>query len=448
VDLPDAFKKQMEAQLGKDQDAFFQALQSPSPVSIRFNPKKFQPKGNNKVPWCLAGRYLEDRPSFTLDPLFQAGAYYVQEASSMLLEQAVTQSIDITAPTVALDLCAAPGGKSTHLLGLMSSESLVISNEAIRGRAAGLIENIEKWGYPNSIITQNDPADFSRLEGFADLILVDAPCSGEGLFRKDPLAIREWSPLNVERCAARQRRILADVWNTLRPGGALIYSTCTYNTKENHENLRWVAENNDCTFLPLRLDPIWGIDEVISDNYSGYQCFPHHLRGEGFFISVMKKAGQAACQVPRSKDRLLYPSNSTSAELNTWITNPENTFHFLHGSVVRMLPRRYKPHLLVLLESARVIQAGTAMGELKKNKIVPDHAIALSIFRNRKQLAGIALSKDQALNYLRMDRLQLPEWPVGYHVVEYEGLGLGWVNLLPGRINNLFPSSRRIRLGN
>ena len=217
----------MRARLQDQWPAFQLSLQESSPTSIRLNPLKKSKVPEKKIPWTETGYYLEQRPRFTLDPLFHAGAYYVQEASSMLMEQGVRQSMDVTQPILALDLCASPGGKSTHLLSLLSADSFLVSNEVIRARASVLSENIQKWGYENVLVTNNDPIDFQLLPGFFDLIVVDAPCSGEGLFRKDQAAMKEWSVDNVQLCAQRQQRIVADVWPSLKEEGILLYSTCT-----------------------------------------------------------------------------------------------------------------------------------------------------------------------------------------------------------------------------
>jgi len=234
IQFPPAFEQRMRPHLDKSWEEFEQAHQQFPPVSIRFNPKKaHSPIDLTIIPWTSHGYYLGERPSFTLDPLFHAGSYYVQEASSMFLEQAFLQAVDRTKPINVLDLCAAPGGKSTHLLSLMNKESLLVTNEVIRSRASTLAENIQKWGYDNVAVTNNDPQDFKRLSGFFDVIVVDAPCSGEGLFRKDPGAMGQWSTDNVALCARRQQRILNDVWPALKEGGILIYSTCTYNELEN-----------------------------------------------------------------------------------------------------------------------------------------------------------------------------------------------------------------------
>lgn len=435
----------MQQLLGPEFEPFLEALDKPIPVSVRYHPlKRVHPSGT-QIPWCTHGRYLDERPSFTLDPLFHAGAYYVQEASSMLLEQAVIQSVDTTKPIVALDLCAAPGGKSTHLLSLLSRDSLLFTNEAIRGRVGMLSENIEKWGYENVIVTNNDPADMHRLPGYFDLVVVDAPCSGEGLFRKEPEAMQEWSERNVELCSLRQRRIVADAWHCLKPGGILIYSTCTYNHHENMDNLAWMAGQYDLEFLSLSLDPAWGLTPLSKDSCIGYQCFLHRVRGEGFFFAVGRKNSETGTRSPHTRSKLRTPAEKELGAAREWVNDADQVRFFLHGQQVRFLPAGHEHHLLTALDNLHVIQAGTGVGEITKNKVVPDHALALSIRRNQRVLPGISLSREQALAYLRREPLALDGHSTGFHLVEYEGLGLGWVNVLPGRVNNLFPSGRRVR---
>lgn len=435
----------MQQLLGSAFEPFLQAMDKPVPVSVRYHPiKRVNPTGA-QIPWCANGRYLNERPSFTLDPLFHAGAYYVQEASSMLLEQAVIQSVDTTKPIVALDLCAAPGGKSTHLLSLLSRDSLLFANEAIRGRVGMLSENIEKWGYENVIVTNNDPADMHRLPGYFDMVVIDAPCSGEGLFRKEPEAMQEWSERNVELCSLRQRRIVTDAWHCLKPGGVLIYSTCTYNQQENMDNLAWMTSQYDLEFITLMLDPAWGVMPLSNNSGVGYQCFPHRVRGEGFFFAVARKMDRINTRSPHNRSILRTPTEKELGAAREWVTDPDHARFFLHGQQVRLLSAVHEHHLLTALDNLHVIQAGTGLGEITKNKIVPDHALALSIRRNPAVLPGISLSREQALAYLRRDPLTLVGHGTGFHLVEYEGLGLGWVNVLPGRVNNLFPSGRRVR---
>ena len=240
---------------------------------------------HEKIPWAEHGYYLESRPSFTFDPLFHAGCYYVQEASSMFLEQALKQTVDLSHPLKVLDLCAAPGGKSTHLLSLISNESLLVSNEVIRSRANILNDNIAKWGCSNVIVTNNDPRDFQRIENYFDVIVVDAPCSGSGLFRRDSEAIEEWSEQNVALCSQRQQRILADVLPALKNGGMLIYSTCSYSKQEDEEICEWLINELKIESLKLKFEENWNVIE--SDD--GYRFWPDKVKGEGFFIACFRK---------------------------------------------------------------------------------------------------------------------------------------------------------------
>ena len=258
ISLPTAFTERMQQLLGNESETFFQALVSESPTSIRLNPEKtantdlpFSELLSRQVPWCSNGYYLKERPSFTSDPLLHGGAYYVQEASSMFL-QVVLQQITGDTPLRVLDLCAAPGGKSTLLANNLPKDSLLVSNEVIKSRASILKENIIKWGYDHIVVTNSDPNRFTGMKGAFDMILVDAPCSGEGMFRKDEKAITEWSENNLCLCEERQKRILSDVWDALAPGGYLVYSTCTYNPGENEDILNWILTTFDASSVEIR----------------------------------------------------------------------------------------------------------------------------------------------------------------------------------------------------
>ena len=284
--LPSDFSSRMQTVLGHSYQAFESALTETAPVSIRKNPMKKSDlfEDSTQIPWEPRGYYLNERPSFTLDPAFHAGAYYVQEASSMLIGYALRQVIDFSENLKILDLCAAPGGKSTLLLSHMNQNSVLLSNEVIRTRVNILKENLHKWGNPNVLVSNHEAEDFKPLNGFFDLVLIDAPCSGEGLFRKDENARREWSVDNVKLCAARQRKIVANAVDLLREGGILLYSTCTYNAQENMGNVQWVAEQFDCESLSINLPPNWGVVELNENNRYGYQCYPHLLKGEGLSL--------------------------------------------------------------------------------------------------------------------------------------------------------------------
>lgn len=274
--------------------SFVRALADEPPVSIRINSSKTtavprDADGGGRVPWCDDGYYLPVRPDFTFDPLLHAGHYYVQEASSMFVHRVISQYV--TSPVLMLDLCAAPGGKSTAALGALPAGSMLMTNEPVRQRAQILKENIQKWGCPDVIVTNNYPRDYARSGLTFDVILCDVPCSGEGMFRKDSGAIGEWSPQNVDSCSRLQREIVADAWRCLRPGGLMIYSTCTFNTAENEENVRWACAELGATVLPVYTSDAWGISGSLLPGFTEpvYRFIPGSTRGEGLFCAVMRK---------------------------------------------------------------------------------------------------------------------------------------------------------------
>ncbi|MBL0126351.1 MAG: RsmB/NOP family class I SAM-dependent RNA methyltransferase [Flavobacteriales bacterium] len=256
--LPVGFIDHLGTVLGESFPGLEAALNAPAPTSIRLNPKKPFEADLDPVPWCTTGRYVVERPAFTLDPFFHGGAYYVQEASSMLLEKAVAAAGLLSKNILALDLCAAPGGKSTHLLSLLGDGALLVANERDHQRKLVLAENIWKFGAGHSMITGSNADALRSLPDLFDLILVDAPCSGEGMFRKDPFARRQWSPLLVEQCASVQQQVVPHAWHALAPGGTLIYSTCTWEPSENEAQLRPLLEDSG-TCLDLHLDGSWGV---------------------------------------------------------------------------------------------------------------------------------------------------------------------------------------------
>lgn len=443
--LPQDFENYMKSSLGAEFHEFVAALELPSPVSIRLNPVKAKVLEGDAVPWCSNGRYLNERPSFTLDPEFHGGRYYVQEASSMFLEQGVRQSVDLSRSLNVLDLCAAPGGKTTHLLSLISNESLLVSNEVIRGRVGALVENIQKWGSENVIVTNSDPQHFQNLPGFFDLIVVDAPCSGEGLFRKEPDARDNWSSKHVDLCTQRQRRIIADVWPALRPGGILIYSTCTYNKNENIENLVWLHAQLDLDFIKLKVDEKWRIGEVESGPAVGYQLFPHRVKGEGFFMSVMRKGGNESLRL-KAKPTIQSPEKNTIREITPWLLDPDRQQYFLHNQTVRIFPTVKREALEIVLNRLHVVSAGTPVAEVMRNKLIPNHAFALSAHINKDHFNCLSVSNAQAIDYLKKNPFDLDPESTGFALIEYSGLPLGWVNILQGRFNNLYPSGWRIRM--
>lgn len=443
--LPHEFESRLKATLGAQWTDFYEALQQPAPTSIRINPLKNSTQRGEPVPWTTTGLYLPERPKFTLDPTLHAGAYYVQEASSMFVEQALKQTTDLSRALRVLDVSAAPGGKSTHLLSLLNSESLLVSNEVIRSRATILAENIQKWGYSNAIVTNNDPEDFSRLSGFFDVIVVDAPCSGEGLFRKDPEAIQEWSPENVDLCSKRQRRILADVWPALKQDGILIYSTCTYNQVENEETLQWLCEKHAATSMALTLDSSWGIEHVHEQGVHGYHFYPHKVKGEGFFLSVLRKNETTDQLHFKIRKGFTTPTKKIEAQLAEWTTLNSPAF-FTWNETAFVLPGSLYRDAAFLLDHVKFVQAGTALAAIKHDKLIPEHAAALAINLKSSHFQYLEVSEEDALHYLRKEPMNIPSPEKGYTLITFQGLPLGWVNALGNRMNNLYPKEWRIRM--
>ena len=423
-------------------------MQEP-PVSIRMNPKKavYDTTSLSPIPWCPQGFYLPERPSFTLDPLFQAGAYYVQEASSMLLYEALKQTVKLNRSLRVLDLCAAPGGKSTLLASALSPDSLLVCNEVIRSRVSVLRENLDKWGYTNVVVSNHDPNDMEKLAGFFDVVVVDAPCSGEGLFRKDPDAMQEWSEANVQLCSARQKRILTAAAPLLDEGGILIYSTCTYNEDENTDNVRFLTQNGFQN-RPLVFPPDWNIVERNTDGAVGYQCYPHRVRGEGFFISVFQKTGFSPSAKLDARTfrsiRALRPRETSAA--SQWLQQPTDfsLWEKPNGDVMA-LSKSLEKTFLFLDSALRNKGFGLEMGQFKGQDFIPSHALALS--NSVKQaLPALSLSKEDALRYFKKENLVFDAPVKGWLVAQYQGLNLGWVKGVGNRVNNYLPKDWRIRM--
>ena len=439
----------MQTQLGADFDAFTAALGQASPTSIRVNTGKADlPSGLAEVPWTQTGFYLPTRPSFTLDPLFHGGAYYVQEASSMFLEQALRQSVDLEEPLAVLDLCGAPGGKSTHLASFLSEGSLLVSNEVIRARAGILAENIQKWGSGNVVVTNNDPSHFQSLTGFFDVLVVDAPCSGEGMFRKDPDAIQEWSEANVKLCSERQRRILMDVWDCLKPGGVLIYSTCTYNAEENEENLAWLAQQQDVETVALELQPDWQVTQTVEQGMHGYRFYPHKTQGEGFFLAVVRKTGGDEAGKYRKSKRpyLVSASKQEKALVQNWLKEPKDWEIVKHQDTLRALPAAWMLELEQVYENLRVVYGGIELAEAVKNNVKPLPALALSQHLAPDAFPRAEVDLATALKFLHREDVSLEEAANGWVLVQFNGVGLGWGKKLQNRVNNHYPKEWRIRM--
>jgi 16S rRNA C967 or C1407 C5-methylase (RsmB/RsmF family)/NOL1/NOP2/fmu family ribosome biogenesis protein len=444
--LPQEFVKRIHTQKYIDADALLDALSKPSPVSVRINSAKWgkKPFDSERVPWSDNGFYLRNRPSYTLDPLFHSGCYYPQEASGMFLEQMIKQTCVATDNLRVLDLCAAPGGKSTLLSEIIGPGNLLVSNDAIRSRSVILAETLTKWGSCNILVTQNDPTAFARLAGYFDIIFVDAPCSGEGMFRSD-IALKEWSVSNTVHCAERQKRILMDVWPALKENGILIYSTCTFNPGENEENLKWLIGKNEASCLKIDLSGFNGITEIDFEGIFGYGFYPGQVRGEGFFIAAVRKTGnqeKLKIKSQRRSDLLLASNDITIA--NKW-TNFSKDRLFRWGDEVFAVPCGMDEYLN-LYRTLKIVKAGTKVFTVKNTSYLPSHELALSAGLKKDAFPFVELGLSSALKYMKRDTLMLNEIAKGWNIVTYKDVNIGFINNLGNRINNYFPVEWRIRM--
>jgi len=446
--LPASLLESLEGITGYDRSSFEKIhLSGQQVTSIRLNPfKSFSPNPSwdtSPVSWCPQGYYLSERPSFTLDPLFHAGAYYVQEASSMFLWQVLQDIYTEGGPWKVLDLCAAPGGKNT-LLSSFFKEGLVVANEVIKSRAAVLVENLTKWGTDQVIITNNDPAHFQSLPGYFDLMLIDAPCSGSGLFRKDPAAVAEWSLENVTLCSQRQKRIVADALPALKEDGILIYATCSYSPEEDEAIADWLVGEMDMENIPIHFQTEWGIVETISRVHQakGYRFYPDKLKGEGFFTAVFKK--KSATQNIRLKEMVLpTPSRQELTQVAGFINLPEIYTLFKQSETIRTIRKEWLPALQCLAKQLYIKKAGVEIGTLKGKDLIPSHELALSLLPV-DGFPSVELSRTDALQYLRRKEIVLDTPHTGWCLVRFEGLPLGWVKILTNRVNNYYPAEWRI----
>ena len=459
--LPKEFLSSLESLPGYNATAFAAVHASGEQVtSIRLNPAKLQNLAPDNdastwllgaglisasfVPWSSYGYYLEARPFFTYDPLLHAGVYYVQEASSMFLEQALRQTVDLSRPLRILDLCAAPGGKSTLLQSLISPDSLLVSNEVIRNRVSVLRENSIKWGGANTVITSNDPQDFSLLENYFDVLVVDAPCSGSGLFRREPEAIAEWSPANVQLCSQRQQRILADCWPALRQNGILLYSTCSYSQEEDEAILDWLTTSLNAETCRLQLKPEWNIVETNGKEGAwGYRFYPDRVKGEGFFIACLRKTDGDTFKPPRKISSPERPSKKDLELLQPYIRQNLPLFFFRHQEQVHALPEALAAALPILQSVCYLKTAGVTLGTPTAKEFIPDHHLAMSALID-PQLPAIELTIGEALHYLRKEELHPDTTHRGWSLVQYKGYNLGWIKVLPNRSNNYYPKEWRI----
>jgi 16S rRNA C967 or C1407 C5-methylase (RsmB/RsmF family)/NOL1/NOP2/fmu family ribosome biogenesis protein len=441
MNLPETFVSRTINLLGNEFLNLKKALEEIAPTSIRVNTKMDYKPSDEKVAWCDSGYYLKERPLFTADPFFHAGVYYVQEASSMFLYQAVKQHFS-DARTV-LDLCAAPGGKSTLLTQALPETCILVSNEIVRSRAYILAENLIKWGNPNIIVTNNEPKDFAALTGFFDALVIDAPCSGEGMFRKDEGAILEWSEHNVTICAARQREIISSSWDSLKTDGILVYSTCTFNREENEENVKWICDELGADLLKIDLND--NHDITVTD--FGYRFYPHKTRGEGLFLTVLRKNSMIHSNKKKDREEKKNMKFVTKSNVSTfslldsarWIILPEE-------NLIKGYDKNRLNDFMFIKKHLKCMHSGLLLGEMKGIDFIPSASIALSKILDKETIEKYEVDYKTAINFLKKEAIFLPESTKGYILICYKKQALGWVKNLGNRTNNLYQNEWRIRM--
>ena len=454
--FPSGFISSIRHAAGFDVDSFLNAHETADPpVSIRINPMKNGDsreklfEGMEKVPWSFYGYYLPERPVFTLDPLLHAGAYYVQEASSMFLEQAVKEVCKKITLNHVLDLCAAPGGKSTHLLSLLPEETVLVSNEVIHARTSVLLENITKWGTCRSIVTQNDPADFGKLGPTFDLMVVDAPCSGSGLFRRDAGVMKEWSEQAVELCSQRQQRILADAIPALKPGGYLLYATCSYSPDEDEKILDWLASGFAMEGVSLNWpDRKEGVVAAHSpqENIPCYRFYPGRVKGEGFFMALLKKGGDDEYLLKRASKQKTVAEKLPDA-MRSWVKAPDFFQFYRHKENIYLMPPAVWQAFQQWRQHLNIRKAGVKMAEDAHGKFNPSHDLALCPELQMDSFPLYSADKSTALSFLRKEDFALASGtPKGWILMSFQGNPLGWIKNIGNRSNNYYPREWRIRM--
>jgi len=441
MNLPQEFIEQLRGLLPGEWEALAGDIASSEPsVAVRVNDARGVgvPEGGRCVPWCDRGFYLEDRPAFTFDTDWHAGRYYVQDASSMFISHVIRSLIH--EPVRYLDLCAAPGGKTTAALQALPQGSLTVANEVVPPRARVLADNVIRWGDPGCVVTSSMPAHLGKMTHFFDIIAADVPCSGEGMMRKDDEAVAQWSPALVEQCAQRQRVILNDVWPALRPGGLLIYSTCTYNRQENEQMADFIVNELGAAPLEVPIEPDWNIHPAIGSDCPCYRFMPHRVDGEGLFMAAFRKDGSGQRQEIRTKEKSARKADETG---NNWLSAPNDYVIDQQGDLLTAVPRDISREVAALRAMLNVLHAGVEMATVMGRKTVPHHALAMTTARAAGAFPVCEVDYPTALRYLRGESITV-DAPRGYVLVAHRGAVLGFANNLGSRANNLYPKPQRI----
>lgn len=432
-------------------ERFLASFDETPSVSIRTNPFKCNGKTEGEqVPWCKEGRWLAERPAFTFDPLLHAGVYYVQEAASMFIDLVVRQLVKV--PVTALDMCAAPGGKSTVLRSALPEGSLLFSNEPPGPRARVLAENIQKWGHPDTVVTAAMPEDYRKSGLKFDLILTDVPCSGEGMFRKEEEARSQWTPALVDSCQRLQRSIVEEAWQCLKPGGILVYSTCTFNTKEDEENALWIRHELGGESLEVTTDPQWNITPALitGEALPVYRFIPGTSRSEGLFVCIFRKPGDDSCtdkgaSRKKKKDKKQKPQ-AKPKDIPTWLCQQTNYAIHAEEDTLKAIPKGWDEIYNQAKAHLRILHAGITLGTFKGKSLIPHPSLALSTARLDSAFPRVDVDYPTAIAYLRGEAICLsPDTPRGFTLVCYGGYPLGFAKNIGSRANNLFPQEWKIK---
>lgn len=411
-------------------------------TSVRVNPAKgaHVPAQTKPVPWCPEGFYCPERPQFTFDPELHAGRYYVQDASSMFITHAVRQLTN--RPVRYLDLCAAPGGKATAAMTALPDGSVVVANEVVPTRARVLADNIARWGSPSAIVTTSRAEVWGAMDGLFDIVAADVPCSGEGMMRKDPEAVAQWTPALVAQCAERQREILHGVWPALKAGGLLIYSTCTFNRAENEDIIEHLISQYGAEPVAIDTDPAWGIAAGINTDAPCYRFFPHQLDGEGLFMAIVRKPGDSPTPATTAPRRRPAPVPAEAANtVKNWLIG--DYIASTRDGIIEAHRPEVAAIMEVIQERVKVLRAGVAVAETKGKRLAPHHELALSTALRTEAFPEVAVDYPTALAYLRGEAITI-DAPRGMALITFNNARLGWANNLGNRANNLYPRPLRI----
>jgi 16S rRNA C967 or C1407 C5-methylase (RsmB/RsmF family)/NOL1/NOP2/fmu family ribosome biogenesis protein len=412
------------------------ALEESAPTSVRLHPqRKSNFSTTNRVAWSTNGIYLDERPAFTYDPLFHAGAYYPQEAGSMYLENALAQ-LTLPEQPVVLDLSAAPGGKSTLIASFLDHKGVLIANEINRSRAYILSENLTKWGYANVFVCNHKPSELSALQGQVDVLVIDAPCSGEGMFRKDHQARAEWHLGNAATCASRQTDILNEVWPLLKEGGYLIYSTCTFNPEENENQLLHLLDDESA--VKIKLPHFEGLQ---ADRHEiGQYFFPNQIKSEGFYIAALQKTSRANTKHKSAKNNVL--NNAIPKDLSDNLLQTQALRYWQEADQV-YATTPFALSLYERIKDLKFLKKGTHIATAHKKTWAPGYDLTYSLFPIWT-LPTKAVEAPEALRILHGESQQW-EAPAGFYIVTFEGQAIAMIKQIGQRFNNLHPNEWRIR---